>query len=326
MVTNQVEESDIRGRSKCGNPSCECQTTRGNVHCPLHGDKVASMSVHTVGEKVLIRCHSGCNTLKLFEHYRKLMPQRNIPFNKPLQPQGITLQQFSSSKNLSRDFLRSNHIKEIQRYNHPALEFPYMDENQAVLAMRYRLSVDGTRKFLWAQGSSAKDASLYGRWRINEAYQKGYIFLCEGESDCLSLWNSEQPAVGLPGVSIWQEQTIAKLLLDDRIKKVYAFIEPDIGGTKMINNIRTSAIKSKSEFIFADEFKDFSDMWIKGAETFHDNLEFAISNATSWFDYHKIESIMKHFQRNSEEWLREAERTNFTNTNQRGRRYARRNV
>ena len=50
--------------------------------------------------------------------------------------------------------------------------------------------------------------------------------LVEGESDCHTLWYHEIPALGIPGVSNWNNEWASYL---DGIEEVHAVIEPDHG-------------------------------------------------------------------------------------------------
>lgn len=325
MFTNQVTEEFIRERSRCQRQFCECQLPKGNVHCPVHGDKVASMSVEDTAERLLVRCHAGCDTLSILEYYRALLPKNRSNFmERQNDPIGLTIKEFATSKNLKVSFLKDNYVKQFKNFNHPALAFEYRDETGGLLATRIRLAMDGSKKFLWKSGSSAKEAGLYGRWRTVEAYEKGYLVICEGESDCLTLWANGCPAIGLPGVSVWNDSLIEEVLADLRIKTVYVFVEPDIGGNTMIRNIKTSSVSNKTRLIFANSFKDFSEMWVANPEKFNANLESHLESSCKWSEYQRIATIIEHVMRENNGKM-PSPKSIMTNTSKRGLRYARRN-
>jgi hypothetical protein len=48
----------------CGRPGCACARARragcGLTHCPGHADETPSLSVHVIGDRVVVYCHAGC--------------------------------------------------------------------------------------------------------------------------------------------------------------------------------------------------------------------------------------------------------------------------
>ena len=291
MYVSQVSEADVRALSTCSKSRCDCTTANGNVHCPLHSDTEPSMSVKAEGDKLLLLCFGGCDTRSILAHYRAIVPKK-YQRREAKYTRGLTIDLFSKEKQIRVTTLRENYIREIEHYMSPALSFDYIDEHGKKIATRIRLSIDGPRKFIWGKGSRAKEAALYGRWKMSDAYEKGYVFLCEGESDCLTLWDNNEPAVGLPGVSVWQEDIISDLLMDERIKKVYAFIEPDVGGEKMLKNLQSSKINSKVELVFANRFDDFSTMYMEEPTEFVDNIQHAKESACGWLEYERVAFLL----------------------------------
>ena len=73
-------------------------------------------------------------------------------------------------------------------------------------------------------------ALLYGLDRITAAREAGAITICEGESDCHTLWQGGFPAIGLPGAGNWNEERDAKHF--DGFKTIFVVIEPDRGGRR----------------------------------------------------------------------------------------------
>ena len=325
MYTNLVTEELIRDQAVCGRNRCECRTNGGNVHCPIHDDTEPSMSVTTERGTLLIKCHSGCLTPEILKHYRSFLPPSKTFVPRNPDPIGLTIQKFADAKGFDVSFLLDNYISEIQNFNHPALSFEYIDETGGLLATRIRLTMSGSKKFIWKTGSSARDAGLYGRWRMKDAYEKGYVFLCEGESDCLTLWTNGYPAIGLPGVSVWNESLIEESLADLRIKTIYAFIEPDTGGTTMLRNLGRSTVSDKIKLIFGGSYKDFSEMWTANRQKFQDSLKNLMDSSYEWEAYQKIARIVEHVLRENGGKMPSVGNlvSIQSNTSKRGMRYAR---
>ena len=61
--------------------------------------------------------------------------------------------------------------------------------------------------------------------------------LVEGESDCLTLWFHEIPALGIPGAGNWREDRDAAHF--DGIDTIYVVIEPDAAAMPCANGWRS---------------------------------------------------------------------------------------
>ena len=95
---------------------------------------------------------------------------------------------------------------------------------------------------------------LYGLDRLDQARNRGYVVLAEGESDCHPLWSHDEPALGVPGADNWNENRDASLLAD--IPVVFVVVEPDKGGKTLLKWLRTSAIRDRVRLIDLGALKD----------------------------------------------------------------------
>ena len=80
-----MTEADIvLDRQRCGGAGCVCR--RGKfTHCavPSHDDEHPSMEVDMRGDKLVVRCWSGCPQDELFAAVKALLPSDNVNLPKP---------------------------------------------------------------------------------------------------------------------------------------------------------------------------------------------------------------------------------------------------
>ena len=255
--------------------------------CPAHDDNDPSLSLTESHGKLLVHCHAGCSQNAVIEALKrrslwksKTNPVANQPAPHPTPntaatPQrssGLTVQQFAEAKKLSVEFLEQLGLRDINYSGRAAVEIPYRDDDREDdIAVRYRLSNDGPEKFRWKPGTKV---CLYGLDRLRGAEEKGFIALVEGETDAITLWLKNWPAVGLPGASTWDEKQWIRLF--DNFATVYVVIEPDRGGETMLSWIEKSELRERIRLIRLDGFKDPSEMYIDDPERFDERWQAAL--------------------------------------------------
>ena len=94
---------------------------------------------------------------------------------------------------------------------------------------------EGVQKFSW--GKKGKPIVPYGAnldGKLDQAREKGFVILVEGESDCWALWYADFPALGLPGVDM-----VGKLQREhlDGVERVLVAQETDEGGARFVQNV-----------------------------------------------------------------------------------------
>ena len=156
-----------------------------------------------------------------------------------------TLKEYALEKRLPIEYLQSLGLKD--GYGNRYVEIPYKDESGKVIATRKRMPKGSKKRFVWNKGDKS---TLYGRWRMQEIRDAGYVILVEGESDAQTLWMLGLPALGFPGASNFNEAS-ARLILD--IPEIYLHIEPDLGGR--------TAKKSVSRGLLGTEYKGVVKQW-----------------------------------------------------------------
>jgi hypothetical protein len=92
---------------------------------------------------------------------------------------GCTLADYSKRKKLPEDFLRGLGLRYVTYLEKPAVRIPYPDEEGQEVAVRFRVSMDGTEKFRWRSGDKPIP---YGLRLLEEARKAGYVVLVEGRA------------------------------------------------------------------------------------------------------------------------------------------------
>jgi hypothetical protein len=98
---------------------------------------------------------------------------------------------------------------------------------------RYRTGLRKTNPDTRMRAVSKKQGgkrTLYGRHRLEEARDAGYVFVVEGESDAHTLWYYGKPCVAVPGAQNWDDSWSALL---EGVPRIYVFVEPDAAGEKL---------------------------------------------------------------------------------------------
>lgn len=185
----------------------------------------------------------------------------------------LTLSEYGAAKKLDVDFVKGLGVAETFYLGARALRIAYLDESGAEVAVRFRLSLDGDRRFAWRKGDKP---ILYGLNRLAMAREFGFVVMVEGESDAHTLWSHEVPAIALPGASTWREDWAKHL---DGIGAIYVVVEPDAGGEAVLRWLRTSAIRERVKLLRLDGFKDPSAMHLDDPERFEERMRDAMSNA-----------------------------------------------
>jgi hypothetical protein len=188
----------------------------------------------------------------------------------------LTLAQYAEAKKLPIDFLRGLELSDIAYQGSAAVRIPYLDEAGMVTAVRIRTALkkcrDGDNRFRWRKGAKI---SLYGLWRTREL---GYAILCEGESDCHTLWYHGFQALGIPGAANWKEERDAKHL--DGVQRIYVVIEPDKGGEAIQKWLAVSRIRDRAYLLKLDGFKDPSALHLDDPTNFPTRFSRAMEAAT----------------------------------------------
>lgn len=197
---------------------------------------------------------------------------------------GCSLEDYSEAKAIPIPFLESLGITQISYLSKTAIRIPYFDASGDEKAIRFRTSLKKTdgkdNRFRWKKGSKPV---LYGLWKLNDARDKGYVVIVEGESDAHTLWFHDIPAIGLPGAGTWKEEWAENLT---GISKVFVVIEPDSGGEAVKKWLACSKIKDRCFLMSIKGYKDPSELHCEREADFGHQMQESINEAVPFNAVH----------------------------------------
>jgi hypothetical protein len=203
------------------------------TYCPVHepnGEGSPDLDVTVRDGKPLLHCQSrGCPQPEIIDALKErgLWPNRS-------ERRRLTLAEFAAAKKLPVEFLQKCGVVQSESYHLPCLYFRYkLEDGSSAPRYRIRVALSGDKQFFWNKSEGAITA--YGLDRLADAREKGVVVFVEGESDALTLWNYDIPAVGIPGAG-----TVNKLLTPDMVMglpKIIVSQEPGEAGRKFASDI-----------------------------------------------------------------------------------------
>jgi len=249
--------------------------------CPGHDDKNPSLSITLKDNRILLKCHAGCETETILERIGKtffdLNLKKNVVHTSTISTQhsnsGLSLKTYANFKKIPEEFLKDLGLATTKYRDQSSLKIPYFNQKGDQTGTRYRIALEGDR-FRWKKGSKI---SLYGLWKLKEALKEEYLILVEGESDCHTLWHNGFPALGIPGAANWNENRDTPYL--DGIPNIYLVVEPDQGGEVVVSRFGKSSLKDQIYCLEFDDFKDPSSLYLNNPEKFQVRFENIIKQA-----------------------------------------------
>jgi len=290
--------------------------------CPAHNDQIPSLSIACGDDgRVLLKCHAGCSVdevcsaleiakSELFEKSattRRTSSRKGDTYpqasNATVQPQsGCTLKEYATVKHLPEDFLTNIGLRQITYQRKPAVRIPYGTTNGTPGPIRFRLSMKGSRRFVWKSGSKV---ILYGLDQFDEIKRFGYVILVEGESDCHTLWYHGEPALGIAGASNWRDTRDVQHCI--HAERIYVVMESDSGGESLIKILSNSLLMDRIYVIRLHPLKDVSDLHVSDPDRFRERWKTALDSANPLSDEirREAEQRQRQLEKNARELIEE---------------------
>ena len=115
-----------------------------------------------------------------------------------------TIATFAAAKGFDVEFLRRVGVTECER----GLRFRYRDLDGSPARTHVRPKLESSHPSTWE--NDAERIVAYGSHLIRRFREAGAsLAICEGESDALSLWYHQRPAIALPGTTMHALLTLA---------------------------------------------------------------------------------------------------------------------
>jgi AAA domain-containing protein len=177
-----------------------------------------------------------------------------------------------AEKGFSKEYLLSLGIRDAVRDGETCVEIPYYDRAGNEWP-RIRLRYDAARMHRWSPGDAP--AIPYGLHRP-VPYDKGILFIPEGESDCWALWKAGLPALGLPGAT---NTSCLRLEHIADVKAIYVIQEPGAAGAAFPARVGLLAYSLGFEgvvYALALPQKDPRELMLATGEGFKDAMRAAL--------------------------------------------------
>jgi hypothetical protein len=262
--------------------------------CPAHDDSMPSLHLSESPDGTLLwHCHAGCPqdaVQRELERLAGVQPATARPI--PPRRRGRTQQQAVSSdarartplgvraqstlaeyarvKGLDAERLRAWGLTDLQA---GGIEIPYRNADGEIACIRYRLALEGENRFRWRQGDTP---ILYGLWRLDEWAGSDTLYLCEGETDALSLWHAGLPALGIPGATAWRERWWREV---EAFPRIVAIPDADQAGSQLVEKLQATCPLELTERVYVlqlpEGVKDANELWQRegaNAERFRNAL------------------------------------------------------
>lgn len=181
----------------------------------------------------------------------------------------MTPQEYFQNHSLNPEYIKSNFAVE---WDDKKITIPIYGEDEKLIYCKYR-HLTGDTKFTFDKGGHP---ALFPIYKILELDS---VVLCEGEPDCMRLWQEGIPAVtATSGVKTFNSSLASKL----KDKLVYICLDTDSAGQDEIEKyarVLTEAGANPLIVSFPDIFKDVSVFFTEGGtkEVFQKYLDEAIS-------------------------------------------------
>lgn len=286
MITQQKNLFDIALERLDGVSKLSPHQGRRRVRalCPAHGDTEHSLVVTEFSEdKLGVKCYTGCEYHEIMDvlglskgsiapapikTHTKTKPHKGKEGNvgshaKKQKPLG--LYEFAADKGLGPSTLEANDIEQSKDSGIDCVKIPYKlmnGEFDGTYRLRFGKKDNGKAGQKWSAG---KKHMPYGLWKLKNFKEKGYLFLVEGETDSLTLWLYNLPAIGIPGAD---NAGCLKAEHLEGIHTIYVVDEKDQGGKTFIKGI-TNQLQAigwngnLSSVTMPDGCKDPSDLHLK---------------------------------------------------------------
>jgi len=239
------------------------------AYCPAHDDQNASLSLTEKADGTLLwKCFAGCSQDAVQRELERLAgieretahpipPSRRDETRETAKPfRNFGIDEYARAKGLDAERLRAWGLTDLQG---GGVEIPYRNADGELHAVRYRTALEGANRFRWRQGDAP---ILYGLWRLDEWELGSDLYLCEGETDTLTLWHAGLPALGIPGASMWKPEWWRTLWEFGRLVIVP---DADKAGEQMTEKLALSCPDHLRERVYGlrlpDGIKDANELW-----------------------------------------------------------------
>jgi hypothetical protein len=196
----------------------------------------------------------------------------------------VTIAELAIAKGLPEALFRLHGIRD----DNGRIVIPYRDEQgNETKRPRIRTALRAADGSHWGGPRGDSLETPYGAWRLDEFRPTGKLAITEGETDCLTLWHLCEPAIGIPGATMWQKMLRPDLFRGFNVVIVFRHNDPDGAGDRFARGGAGVAAAAGVERVRIirppDGCKDLNDWYRRDPAVCLSHLQAAI-NATPLFD------------------------------------------
>jgi len=247
--------------------------------CPAHDDKHPSLSLSEAPDgKLLWKCHAGCSQEAVYEKLKELvgikpatakliLPSKKRSSNKqsasaeptaPAEP--LTLEMFAEDKRIPAEKLHDWYFREVpDKDTGKKIAIHYLTREKSIAKIQHRFGKNAENRFKWGSGG---EFILYGLWRISEWDTTDMVYLVEGTSDCITLWNVDLPALGIPAATIWNPEWWKEL---EEFQYIVMIPDTDKAGGDLVELLAKTQPEQFRERVYVlrlpSDVKDVNELW-----------------------------------------------------------------
>jgi hypothetical protein len=238
--------------------------------CPAHDDSTPSLSLTEKADGTLLwKCFAGCSQDAVREALERLAGVQPA-IARPIAPraggrtqrqpataqaQPLTLAALADAKRLDAEKLRAWGYYDKGQ----AVAMPERDITGREINLKLRHPDGSENRFTYPTYRYPIPAGL---WRLPEWSDADTIYLCEGETDMLTLWHADMPALGIQGAEKWRAEWWAYLLGFPRIVLIP---DNDEAGEKLARAIAKTCpdhLRERVQVLRLPEgVKDANELW-----------------------------------------------------------------
>jgi len=247
--------------------------------CPAHDDNHPSLGLSEAPDgKLLWKCHAGCSQEAVYEKLKELvgikpatakliLPSKKRFSNKqsasaeptaPAEP--LTLEMLAEDKRIPAEKLTDWYFREVpDDETGKKIAIHYLTREKSVAKIQHRFGKNAKNRFKWGSGG---EFILYGLWRISEWDTTDMVYLVEGTSDCITLWNVDLPALGIPSATIWNPDWWKEL---EEFQYIVMIPDTDKAGGDLVKLLAETQPEQFRERVYVlrlpSDVKDVNELW-----------------------------------------------------------------
>lgn len=239
-------------------------SNRTKTLCPFHDDTDPSLVIYDNTSKGggydyhCFVCKATGNavtmltTLGLVENDGMAVSKLQEDFGIIL-PEQVTIDVFADLKGLDQDILKNNGWQDDAR----GILVPFYNEKREVIATKVRCKYQGKPKYYFLPAPNDIKNPMYGLHWLPDYTSAEPLYICEGETDALTMRQAGYQVLGVTGVNAWKSEFSDKV---SRFPFIVIAKDNDEHGIRLVNDIAKDIPDKLWSIKLPDRCKDVNDL------------------------------------------------------------------